>query len=281
MNKYSLYAGCSFTWGQGLWSYLETKEHVPSYEEWIFENKKLPKGSIEIKNKLNFPNIVSKQNKTIPVFKTKNGGTDFESVQCIYKWINKYNSKNIDILIFQTTQQYRSPFYFEHKGEKYHLRPTPNFEGMFYLNKLIFCDDSKLNIEFNDTNYNINIFYDWLFENKLDIEKFREIHLNQIMNHIEDVFKYCESLGIKPYILSWTDEYLDYIHKSKYLKNKFINFEYKKNQYDCIQIMQEKNKELFLRNDTSTLHNPGNDEHPSKECHEIIAKSILKKYYNE
>jgi len=39
--------------------------------------------------------------------------------------------------------------------------------------------------------------------------------------------------------------------------------------------MQNDNKNLFLYADPSVLHNPGKDEHPSRECHKVIARSVI------
>jgi hypothetical protein len=83
MKKSAIFAGCSFTWGQGLWFYLDTNEHVPSFEEWIFQNKPLPSGSHEIREKLRYPKLVSDDLNLDIISKVENGGTDEESIHLI------------------------------------------------------------------------------------------------------------------------------------------------------------------------------------------------------
>ena len=53
--------------------------------------------------------------------KSWNGGTDDESIRFIENKVFKENKK-YDWLILQTTQIYRSPFYFEHKGNFYNVK---------------------------------------------------------------------------------------------------------------------------------------------------------------
>lgn len=279
-KKYSIFAGCSYTWGQGLWSYLETEEHVPSYEEWVFDNMPLPSGSIELKNKLNYPNLVCTEMDTIPLFKKENGGHDYESLQFILECEKEVGIENIDCIILQTTQQYRSAFYFNHNGKDYHLRPPSGFFNYNHVCELSYLNLETLEYDYSIDHSNADIFYDWLIENKLDIENFKEIHLNQLFSDFERILKKYYDLGIPVYILSWTDEYLNSIKNSEFLNDKFIKFEYNNNVYECIEDMQNKNKKLFLRDDPTVKHAPGNDEHPSKECHEIIAKAILEKIKN-
>lgn len=280
-KKYTIFSGCSYTWGQGLWSYLETDEHVPSYEEWIFEDLPLPSGSIELKNKLNYPYFVSNELNTHPLFKERNGGHDYESLQFILDCEDKVGIENIDSIVLQTTQQYRSAFYFIHKGVEYHLRPTPGFTDYNHVCELSYYNPEKLEYDYTREDIDINVFYDWLIENQLDIDEFRKIHRNQLFSDFEKVLKKYIDFGIPVYILSWTGEYLDSIKNSELLKDRFITFEYNGKKYDCIEYMQNANKELFLRDDPTVLHSPGNDEHPSKRCHKIIANAVLKKMKNE
>lgn len=278
MDK-GIFAGCSYTWGQGLWCYMETTERVPTFEEWIANDSYLPSGSIEFKDKIRFARLVSDEMGVEPIVRKDNGGTDEQAIELIEESFEKYNPSNIKFIVFQTTQLYRSTFPFEVNGETYHLRSTPNFRNLTRVDKVEYHEDRRY--EYSADDVGIDYFYEWLIENKLDIEDFEEIHKTKTFDKIESALKKYNKLGVPVYILSWTNEYVDKIKNSDFLKDKFITFNYNGKHYEYIEHMQRENNELFLKGDPNILHGTGHDDHPSKPCHEVIANAILKKIKNE
>lgn len=276
--KYNIFAGCSFTWGQGLWYYYPTDEHIPNVHEYIFENCNVPQSALDFKNENIWPKKVCNLIGGDPLIKKYNGGTDFESIEFINQILKEKNPNDIGYLVFQTTQIYRSPFKFEMNGDWYHLRPTPNHKSLSKVDKL---DSDKLDdttqTHYSEEDVDIDIFYEWLYENKIDIEEFEKVHAQEMTKLIKQTLEKCESLGIKTFILSWTDEYLNFIKKDKYLLDRFIDFRYNGVVYDCIDWMQMANTELFISQDPYVLHDSGGDGHPSLKCHEIIARAVLNK----
>ena len=274
--KYNIFAGCSFTWGQGLWYYYPTNEHIPTVKEYIFESCNIPQDALDFKNANIWPRKVCDSIGGEPLIKKYNGGTDFESIEFINGILKEKNPKDIGYVIFQTTQIYRSPFKFKMNGEWYHLRPSPAHKNLSKVDKL---DPEKLDdttqTHYSEEDVDIDIFYEWLYKNKVDIEEFEKYHAQSMLELIKETLKKCESLGIKTFILSWTDEYLDFIKKDEFFLERFINFKYKGVKYDCIDWMQMSNSELFINQDPTKLHDCGGDGHPSLKCHDIISKAVL------
>ena len=82
-RKGTIYAGCSFTWGQGLWMYHEGDEHIPSSEEYTKDNMRIPEPAFNLRRTLGWPQIVSNHLNTDPIVKRYNGGSDEESLKFI------------------------------------------------------------------------------------------------------------------------------------------------------------------------------------------------------
>lgn len=291
-------AGCSYTWGQGLWSYLETEKFIPNYWEYISGEYPIPEEGEILREQLRWPRFVAENFNLKEIVKPHNGGTDYESIDFIntlldenevrhflcengYAPTHPSNSniekkplklKNCKWIVFQTTQLYRSPFSFEYKGENYRLVSTPNLRNLDRL--------ERIQINGNELEYvvqpNFDIFYDWLIENGGNFESFKKRHAKHMTSRIEETLKKYNEMGINVALLSWTDEYLDTIKNSEFLSNIFIDLEYNGKTYKCIEKMQEDNTHLFLNVDPSVKHDTRGDEHPSKECHEIIAKNVIR-----
>jgi hypothetical protein len=292
-------SGCSYTWGQGLWSYLDTNEFIPNYWEYISGEYIIPEEGERLREKLRWPHIVGSHFGFKEIVKPHNGGSDDQSIEFIkslfsespYGYFLCENGKcpthptNADLypeqkkplklknckwIILQTTQLYRSPFEFEYKGDKYRLVSTPSLRNLDRL-EMVIKEDQPYKIL-----PNFDIFYEWLIDNDHSFESFKKRHAKHMTKRIEETLKKYNDLGINVAILSWTDEYLDTIKKSEFLSSKFIDLEYNGKTYECIEKMQEDNTHLFLNVDPSVKHDTRGDEHPSKECHEVIAQNVIR-----
>lgn len=280
---YGIFAGCSFTWGQGLWSYCPTKWHVPTCNEYTKENAPIPPDADIFRIENRFPhllgNMVSISNCII---KRHNGGTDDESLRFIDEvkrnqvGANTLLTQNVPwsevkICVFQTTQAYRSPFKFEYKNEKYQIRAHPGFNGFSLCEKLVKGHPGQtLYLELD----NYEPFLNWLVDNNYTPDDFFEIHTKTLITRIENKFKELQKDGIECFLISWTDDYLPHIKNNEYLIEKFVPMRYNGSTYDTIEFLLE-NFDLSISKDKTKLHECGGDGHPSLECHKIIAKSIL------
>lgn len=284
MKNNIIFAGCSFTWGQGLWSYMETDKYVPSYEDYIFNNVELPSGSIEFMEKNRFAGIVSSHLNSNQIVKLFNGGTDDESVNFINYLFDrngnnntvfppeKYHFEDIRNIIFQTTQISRSTFTFKYDNQKYVLASEPSRENFGELQITHYYPDGG---EWTEKIYDYNPLYDWMYDNDYEVEDVIAMMSSDITDKIENVLTSMEKNGIPTNIFCWSDEYLAEISKRPFLKDRLIKLKYKDKEYECLQHMFTEYPYLEIQYDSEVLHNPGIDGHPSLLCHKIIAKSII------
>lgn len=282
---YAIFCGCSFTWGQGLWSYSPTKWYVPTCIEYTQENAPIPPDADLFRIENRFAGVLQHM---VPIsnviIKRHNGGTDEESLRFIDEVKNNEVGQEtlltqnvpwngVKLCVFQTTQAYRSPFKFTYKNEEYQIRANPGFTGLTICDK-IFTNNSghKDFVELD----NYEPFLNWLVDNNLTPDDFYKIHTTQIMNKIENKFKELEGDGIKCVLLSWTDDYLHLIKENNYLNERFVPIKYKGVSYDTIEMIIEKFN-MDIMGDKTKLHDCGGDNHPSLELHKVIAKSLYPK----
>lgn len=286
MERIAVFAGCSFTWGQGLWSYAPTKWYVPTCDEYTEENAPIPPSADEFRIENRFAGLVAKEISWSPaIVKRWNGGTDEESIRFIREVKENHVSEhslltmnlpweNVEWVIFQTTQCYRTPFFFFHKNQEYAIRSNPELDGFSICDRI--TRDENDNPTYHELP-NYDIFLEWLVDNNHTPEDFISLHTKQIVNNIESLFRELEEEGKNVYILSWTDEYLYEIKKRNYFDDKFVRIEYNDKEYDCIETLMDENKETQIRFDNTRLHYCGGDAHPSLNLHRSIANSIIKK----
>ena len=86
-----------------------------------------------------------------------------------------------------------------------------------------------------------------------------------------------ENKNIKTFIFTWPIENVKFILEDKWLKERFITFDYNGNDYNSVHELFEDNKELMIINDYENFLIPPKDEHPTKKCHEIIAAKLIEK----
>jgi len=285
MKDNIIFAGCSFTWGQGLWSYMKSDAHVPSYEEWIFEDFELPPGSMEFKDKHRFANMVSDWLNKTPITKVENGGTDLESVNFINYLFDtnsidnpvfprgKYKFEDVSDIVFQTTQIARSTFSFTHNNTEFRLRSLPSRKNFDEIERIHYDSNNHMSITIEP---NLRSLYEWMYDNDYEIEDVLSMMSTDITNKIENTLKYYESNGIKTHIFCWTNEYLPEFDSRPFLSERLVKLDYRDRKFYCLDELFEYNPELQMSNDSSVLHYTGNDDHPSLECHGIIANSLLK-----
>lgn len=279
-------SGCSFTWGQGLWYYLDTGEFVPHNEDYIHNVHPIPENGEILREKTRWPRIVAEYFNLKEIVKPFNGGTDEESIDFVDYLLDeskkdfytrhfgntKTNPKECKWIIFQTTQAFRTPFDFSIGGEDYRLRSAPNLKNLSVLELKLKNSEDYYPYKTLDT---FTPFYDWLFENNYKVEDFEEIHKTYIVDRIENLLKKYHEQGINVAIWSWTDEYLEHFKQRKFISDRFIKFEYNGTLYDCVESMQLRNDKLTIKYDPLTLHNTGEDYHPSREGHQVIARHVI------
>ena len=254
-----IFAGCSFTWGQGLYYYSTMKNVVNQGNQ--FTPNLLTDAHIRYKNIFRFPRLVANHFNGFEIVREPNGGNDITSINFVNNLFDKnkfndggkYDYSEIDYIILQTSQVVRNHFDAEIEGKLETLSCGQN--------------NSKL-IKF-------------LIENNITYNEWFNIFTEQVFQKIKDFVIFYENKGIKTKIWCWQDDLLKYIKSDSYFSDKFIKFEYEGQTYDCLDYMLNLNENLLISNDKINFTELIPDQHPSKLCHEIIAKNIIKNIENK
>lgn len=262
-----IFAGCSFTWGQGLYYYSDLENQIVM-GDCEFNQSNLTDAQIKVKNTLYFPRLVANHFNTFEIVKDTNGGSEYSS----YKFVNSlfdgslknheinlysnFNYDDFEYIIFQTSQIGRNNFKFTHKGIDYSMFVPTN--GSIW----------------NEEEH--KIFLEWLIDNNINYVEWFDIFRKQVFEKLKKFFIFHEEKGIKCRVLCWMDDLIDLIKKDSFMFERFISLGYDGKKYDTIKYLTDLNKNLLISNDIENLRVLINDNHPSKKCHRIIADSIIK-----
>lgn len=287
MSRYIIFSGCSFTWGQGLWSYFPTNLKIPTVDEYIQLGVPVPDSAQNFRCDYRFADLVSQHYHCKSIVKRHNGGTDAESLRFIHEVKNNKVTRhsllsenvewdNVKYIVFQTTQAYRSPFVFFHKGYEYELYSKPELQNLERIQKI--NRNSENNIINIEELPNIDIFLDWLIDNNLSVENFEKIHLDYMSTQIKNTLKHFEDeYNIKTLIVCWTDEYIHNFLNDIFTNDRLVRLNYKGSQFVSIERAMKSYPKLRIAYDTEKIHDSGPDGHPSLACHRMIADSIISK----
>ena len=280
-----LFAGCSFTWGQGLYYYSDLKR-IPTMKEWNFDYSLMTDALVNFKNTVRYPRMVANHFETFEVCRDTNGGSDELSVQFIktafdmddkingsfdYLTKQKFKYEDISYVIFQTTQPYRSSFKFVYKDKTYYMWPNSQRTEMVRICKL---EDSGLYTEIDNP---IDIFSDYLNETNVGMDEWLKQHIDYVYNNIKQTLITLEKNGVKTKVLNWPNDYVDMMLNDEFFKDRYIYLEHDGKKYKSID-------ELFLNVPNTMISkdyeffgsNPPNDNHPSLLSQKIISDSIIK-----
>jgi hypothetical protein len=249
-KKKMIFAGCSFTYGHGLWHYTK-EEGLPKDDIAVYSHN-FPK-SIEFTKNNRFPRLVSNYFNSHEILKESTSGSDEISLYFIKELfrikkpsmctITRLNYDQVSHLIFQTSFLDRCNLYEGNQTLNIHSFGS-NYKGIGISKEVAsFWDRMK-------------IFY-----------------FNEILN----LFEMLEEKNIKCYMISMTDDYQDLIEKNEFIKKRFINIEYDGKSFNNFLSLTDYNKKLSIINDTDFFEDPPKDLHPTLEWHKTVADSIIKK----
>ncbi len=267
VKKGILFAGCSFTWGQGLYYYSNMstlKEPPPD----AYNATLVTDAHNNFRKTLYYPRLVANHFNTFEVVKIENGGsevTSFDYMKCafglmgpIYNYIQQtFSFDEIEYIVFQTSQPQRNTYYYDFKYadgniEKCEFRTfSPETHNKFYR---YLVEQKKCT------------FDDWFAE-----------HCKDWFNKIKQQLQVYENKGIKTFVLNWEEDYMSFYKDDEWMSNRLITFEYNGKPYNTIRTMMNQNRHLHINADKEYFEETPKDHHPSKECHRIIADAVIKK----
>jgi hypothetical protein len=280
VTKGMIFAGCSYTWGQGLYYYsnLETlrdQENPWGYSRWIAN----PAHHL-FKESVRYPRLVANHFNSYEIVHPENGGANDVIVEY---WKNCFTNREKDAeilteahgivpakveqieyeevshVVFQLTQWMRDLYEIEYEGEKINL-PIQKY----------WVNNPNLDRPYKD------IFEKYMEKIGEDFSNLNESLQRKALNNIKEFLMGCEDRGIKTYILSWPHEFIKLLEKDEWIKERWITFNYEGKNYECIEYLNENNPELEIYKDYASFKVPPQDSHPSLKCHQIIAENIIK-----
>jgi hypothetical protein len=260
-----IFAGCSFTWGQGLYFYSDLID-VPKMGDVDFNQHLLKDSHCKFKDTLRFPRLVANHFKTFEVVKKQNGGSDESSIEFVNSLFNgsneiyKFNYDDYDYLIFQTSQIVRNKIKFNYGGIDYSINVSNKHHT--------YTEDEIM-------------FLNWLTDFGITYDQWYESFKIQIKDKIKDFLISIEQRGIKTKLILYQDDLINLVEDDVFLLERFVVLEYEDKIYKCIDYIMKMNKGMTIGTDYDNLIGPIHDTHPSKLCHQIIADSIIKNIENK
>lgn len=267
-HKGIIFAGCSFTWGQGLYYYSNLPSLTDdSQNSW--NGDVVTFSQIEFMKTIRYPRLVASSLKTFEVCQTNNGGSNpsimdfwnrtFTPTQDAYFnsyafGHQRYFYKDFQYIIYQITNWARSPSILTNL--EYNLQGTT-------------CHNDLDNKNFKKL----------LSDNNLTLDQYCDRAIKSDLGRIKSFLQNFENNGVKPLVMTWPDDVVPYIKNDPWYLKRFITHEYKNNTYDSIQHLMNDNPHLQIDND-DYFDKKYHDAHPSRECHRILANSVLKKIRN-
>lgn len=250
-DKKIIFAGCSFTYGHGLWHY--SKEEGLPKDDKVIHYYEFPE-SLKFMEDNRFARLVSNHLKSTEILKPTTSGNDEVSLYFIRelfglkdpkRWTNdELNYEEVSHVIFQTSFLDRCSLY--ENGKRIQVSDFEN---------------NTFNPRFDEGN--LGMFW----------EKLKLFYYNEIQN----LFEFLEEKNIKCYMIAMDDDYSDLIEKDEDMMKRFIEIEYDGKIFNNFRSLSDYNQKLIICNDTDFFDNPPKDLHPGLEWHRIVADSIIKK----
>jgi hypothetical protein len=273
--KGMVFAGCSFTWGQGL-HYYNNVSHLP-YDDHVnrFKYEFINPHDYEFIKLNRFANLVASHFNTYSFVRPQNGGCsdatltwwDITETYSHNPSLNRYLesnscsllSDNISHFVLQCTEWTRAHI----KNEKFQEFTK---------------DETIKNTDFMHLvkNYKNHLDAYLKHTNQTFDDLCQEVKNNDIFLYKKMLQKF-ENLGIKTIIMTWVDDLVPCIEKDPWLSDRFIHFNYQNNTYKSIESLMNNHPHMMIIQDYEMFETPPQDHHPSFLAHKIIANSIIEK----
>lgn len=280
VTKGIIFAGCSFTWGQGLYYYSNLpslREPLPNH--YFPELIKWP--HLEFMKSKRFPRLVANHFNTFEMCQPFNGGAPFS----VNGWWENAFSQNSDTFTeYVHTTPGPSKSILSMGPDKNHyeqLYDYQDFSHIIYQFTQWQRDTSFIKNEPHGHIFGTDEYNDWLIEHNWTHDDYVDAAKKKVIDDSIILLEKFRSNGIKVYVTVWPEELISYVKNNPWFDDKLIEFDYKGTHYSNIYEMMLYNKELLISTDYDNFEEPPQDHHPSLLCHQILAEHIIKKMEND
>jgi hypothetical protein len=262
------FAGCSFTWGQGLW-YYSNLSSLQEQELNRYDPYKVYYSHRQFAHLKRFPRLVAQHYDTFEIVRYHNGGSldaimDFWQEKAFVAGdertigkqndpaFNAYDPADIEYFVLQCTQWTRTNTTITVGGHS--AGPVELWEILS---------------EYQD------ILKQYLEEKNITLDQFLQTCKHNDVMSYKDLLMHIESLGIKTLIMTWPEELVKFIGNDPWLKERMIKFDYIGDTYNSIEKLISCNPGMTIDTDFQNFEIPPTDNHPSILCHRVIADNII------
>lgn len=272
------FGGCSFTWGQHLWYYsnMDTVVEQPLNKYFIDQVTFANRAYAELNR---FPRLVANHFNTFEMCQPFNGGSNSTVLQHWGEWAIKYDDNFDPSEIKISNQNVRGPIYHLSEIGAFVLQLTQ--WARTDMRVVIDGEDYGLMQRWKLFEEKQDLFYRYLSENKIDINRFIQ---NSIADDLANAHKFLLNLEYNKksvYLLTWPEEFVPLILENPWLSSKLVKLHYKDKIYYSIEKLIDENPEMMIMGDYEYFEITPQDMHPSLKCHRVIADSIIKHIEDE
>lgn len=270
-----LFAGCSFTWGQGLYYYsnLPTlKEPLPDH----YDPALITAAHRRYMETVRFPRLVANHFKTWEVVHPFNGGSNLSAI----RWwrssfnnmpsgpdhtIKEYEYNEFEHVFFQLTQWHRDNIDIEIDGKR-HSVPMNIILG------------GPGNEEWPER------FARWLKIKKLTWDQWLVQYIDDNIDRVKNFLMEFEDNGVKSTLILWPevynheavgDEYISRIESDPWLNERLLRLKYEGRSFDSMEALMNAHSEMTIKTDVTSFKDTPKDHHPSLKMHSVMADNII------
>ena len=285
--KAMAFAGCSFTWGQGLWNYANLDSVVEDsphgYSPWFYNTV-----HHEFRKKFRWATMVADHFDTVAITHYKNGGANDQIVDY---WNNCFEHdrpqrvRNSDV---------RGPNGDVDPFGTIETRPLKFSDISHFVYQFTYWHRSAIELFVDEQYQMVNIGATWdidkrpwfneAYQKWVRIKhpefgdspdaKFHESIIRRDIAQVKDLLMKLENNGIKTAIWSWPRNHVPYIMEDPWLKERYIKFEYKDKTYNYLEALLDEHR-LTIEHDYDYFEVPPPDGHPGLACQKIIAEHVI------
>jgi len=271
--KGMVFAGCSFTWGEGLHLYSDVSDIVYTKNQ-NFDINNITETHKKCIQSNRFARKVANHFDSWEICKETNGGSNLDNLKFIKKSFgikddytlepnSKFNINDISCLIFQITHPERGPFLIH--SDK---------DNITYTMHIVSLDNQSLKELPEEQPKLIKLYEEYgdLFESQISKTLFDEL---------EKLFIFLEKNKIVCKVLLWQERVAKSIENNKFFEDRLITLPYKKKMYKSIEELTNRYSKLAILGHFKKFGVQMNDAHPSKLCHQLIAENIINNLEND